>query len=100
MSRRLKKLLLNPWIVGVGVTLLADGLMDIGIIRFGRTVISGAFTVLQQPLQFQVAVWQAGLLLAVGGMAWRLSYVVRCAKKNRPVFLNYTIDTFDQIPYR
>jgi len=100
MSRQLKKLLLNPWVVTVGAALLVDALIDIGIIRFVRAAIGGAFRLVQWLLQSRVAVWQITLLFAAAGVAWRLSHVARHTRKNRPVFLNYTTDTFDQIPYR
>ena len=84
----------------MGTMLLADALMDIGIIRFGRTVTIEIVRVVRQFLQFKVAIWQIILSLSAAGIVWRLPYLARRTKNSHPVFLNYTGDTFDQIPYR
>jgi len=93
----LRKVLLNPWVIGIGAILLADMLMGIGIPHFMLTAILTAFRFIQKVLGFKVAIWQIApaLLILAPLLCWP-----RRRKSNPPIFLGYISDTFDRIPYR
>lgn len=106
---KIKKILLNPWVVGIGTTIIAaivlkfiDVFTGTKILSILSKIIFSSFQYLKYILSFKVTVGTISITCFTVSIIYILAK--RCIKrkvaKNNPPYLSYTEDIFQNITYR